>query len=67
MMTTEQLYEIIKTQQEEIDKLKENFTILKEWSDLNDYWIREMIDALTESVEKNHDLIYKFHNEDKKK
>lgn len=51
-MTTEELYEIIKQQQEELDKLKENFTALKEWSDLNDYWLREMIDALTESVDR---------------
>lgn len=52
MMTTEELYAIIQTQQEEIEKLQQNFKALKEWSDLNDYWLREMIDALTESVEK---------------
>lgn len=63
MMTTEELYVIIQTQQEEIEKLQKDFKAFKEWSDLNDYWLREMIDALTESVEKNHDLIYKFHYE----
>ena len=57
MMTTEELYAIIQTQQEEIEKLQQNFKALKEWSDLNDYWLREMIDALTESVEKNFDKI----------
>ena len=67
MMTTEELYAIIQTQQKEIEKLQQDFKALKEWSDLNDYWLREMIDALTESVEKNHDLIYKFHNETRKK
>lgn len=51
-MTTEELYEIIKQQQEEIDKLYKDFIALKEWSDLNDYWLREMIDALTESVDR---------------
>lgn len=51
-MTTEELYEIIKQQQEELDKLQKDFIALKEWSDLNDYWLREMIDALTESVDK---------------
>lgn len=51
MMTTEELYTIIRTQQEEIEKLQANFKALKEWSDLNDYWLREMIDALTESVD----------------
>lgn len=67
MMTTEELYAIIQTQQEEIKRLQQDFKALKEWSDLNDYWLREMIDALTESVEKNHDLIYKFHYEDSHK
>ena len=51
MMTIEELYEIIKKQQEEIDDLKDHLTRLKEWSDLNDYYLREMIDALTESVD----------------
>lgn len=50
-MTTQELYEIIQAQQKEIEKLQENFKNLKEWSDLNDYWLREMIDALTESVD----------------
>lgn len=50
-MTIEQLYEIILSQQEEINKLNERFQALKNWSDLNDYWLREMIDTLTESVD----------------
>lgn len=50
-MTIEQLYEIILSQQEEINKLNERFQALKDWSDLNDYWLREMIDTLTESVD----------------
>lgn len=49
-MTIEELYEIIKEQQEEINDLKCRLTRLKEWSDLNDYYLREMIDSLTESV-----------------
>lgn len=51
-MTTQELYEIIQTQQKEIEKLQKNLKNLKEWSDLNDYQLREMIDALTESVDK---------------
>lgn len=51
MMTTDELYAIIQTQQEEIEELKANFKTLKEWSDLNDYWLREMIDALTDTVD----------------
>lgn len=50
-MTAQELYEIIQTQQKEIEKLQENFKNLKEWSDLNDYWLREMIDALTDTVD----------------
>ena len=50
-MTVEQLYDIIKIQQDEINALRMEVSHLKEWSDLNDYWLREMIDALTESVD----------------
>lgn len=50
-MTTEQLYEIIAIQQSEIEKLNKDLRILKEWSDLNDHYLREMIDSLTETVD----------------
>ena len=57
-MTTEQLYDIIKIQQDEIETLKAQVAYLiadlhdlRKWSDDNDYWLREMIDALTESVD----------------
>lgn len=57
-MTTKQLYDIIKIQQDEIEALKEQISYLeadlsslRKWSDDNDYWLREMIDALTESVD----------------
>lgn len=57
-MTTEQLYDIIKVQQDEIEVLKDKISYLeadlnslRKWSDDNDYWLREMIDALTESVD----------------
>ena len=50
-MTIEQLYDFIKIQQEEIAQLRIELQYLKEISDLNDYQLREMIDALTESVD----------------
>ena len=57
-MNIEQLYEIIKIQQDEIETLKAqvahliaDLNSLSQWSDDNDYWLREMIDALTESVD----------------
>lgn len=41
---------------ERLNRLEDNFRKLKEWSDLNDYWLREMIDALTENVDKLYNI-----------
>lgn len=67
-MTTEQLYEIIKQQQKQINDLEQELLSLKKWSDDNDYFLREMIDALTDSVDDltdNHCQceVYKIRNE----
>lgn len=35
-----------------VAKLEKQFAKLKEWSDLNDYWLREMIDANTATLDK---------------
>lgn len=51
-MTIEELYEIIKEQQNKINILEKELLLLRQWSDDNDYWLREMIDALTESIDK---------------
>lgn len=51
-MTIEELYEIIKEQQSKIEDLEKELLHLRRWSDDNDYWLREMIDALTESVDR---------------
>lgn len=51
-MTIEELYEIIKEQQIKIAALEKELLLLRQWSDNNDYWLREMIDALTESVDR---------------
>lgn len=51
-MTIEELYEIIKEQQNRIEILEKELFLLREWSDDNDYWLREMINALTENVDK---------------
>ena len=58
-MTMEQLQEIIAIQQAEIEKLQQDLRILKEWSDLNDYYLREMIDALTDTVDNLNEKIKK--------
>lgn len=51
-MTIEELHEIIKAQQSKIKDLEKELLYLRKWSDDNDYWLREMIDALTDSVNK---------------
>ena len=66
-MTMEELIERVEELEKKYSILEYNYLKLREWSDDNDLWLREMIDALTESVEKNHDLIYEFHNTDKDK
>jgi hypothetical protein len=66
-MTMEELIEKVRVLEEKCATLEYHYLKLREWSDDNDLWLREMIDALTESVEKNHDLIYEFHNKDKNK
>lgn len=50
-MTIEQLYEIILAQQEQIGRLSEKIQAVRELSDLNDSWLREMIDTLTDTVD----------------
>lgn len=64
MMTIEQLYEIVLAQQEQIKKLSEKILAVKELSDANDQDLREMIDALTDSVDSimdNHCCCEKYH------
>ena len=51
-MTIEELYEIIKAQQSKIEDLEKELLYLRQWSDDNDYWLREMINSLTESVDR---------------
>ena len=55
-MTIEELYKIIKEQQNRIESLEKELLLLKQWSDDNDYWLREMIDALTENVDKLYNI-----------
>lgn len=66
-MTLEELEQKIVALEQVCANLEYKYLKLREWSDDNDLWLREMIDALTESVEKNHDLIYEFHNKNKDK
>ena len=51
-MTIEELAQKLEELQAKYDQLEYDYLRLREWSDDNDYWLREMIDALTESVDK---------------
>lgn len=46
------LEKIVEEQGRTIARLEFELDGLKKWSDLNDFWLREMIDALTDSVDK---------------
>ena len=50
--TNQELYEIIQAQQEIIDDFVLKYNSLKKEVDLNDFWLRDMIDALTDSIDK---------------
>ncbi len=50
--TNQELYEIIQAQQGIIDDLVLKYNSLKKEVDLNDFWLRDMIDALTDSIDK---------------
>lgn len=50
--TNQELYEIIQTLQGQVNDIEKRLNKLKEWSDLNDYYMQEEIDALTDTVDK---------------
>lgn len=50
-MTIEELAQKLEELQAKYIDLERKYLKLREWSDDNDYWLREMIDALTESVD----------------
>lgn len=50
--TNQELYEIIQALREDIDDIKKRLNNLKKWSDLNDYYLQEEINSLTECVDK---------------
>ena len=51
-MTMEELAQKIEELQVKYDQLEYDYLRLREWSDDNDFWLREMIDALTDCVDK---------------
>ena len=56
-MTIQELENKLNDLQAKYDQLEYDYLKLREWSDDNDYWLREMIDALTESVNQLMDIV----------
>lgn len=56
-MTIEELTQKLEELQIKYDQLEYDYLKLRQWSDDNDYWLREMIDALTESVNRLMDIM----------
>lgn len=51
-MTNEELLELIKIQEARITALEANLLSLRQWSDANDRYLEEVVNALTDSVDK---------------
>lgn len=51
-MTNEELLELIKIQETRITALEANLLSLRQWSDANDRYLEEVVNALTDSVDK---------------
>lgn len=50
--TNQELYEIIQALQVQVNDIDKRLIKLKEWSDLNDYYLQEEINSLTECVDR---------------
>ena len=50
--TIKELFEAFEYQQKQIDKLRSDYEKLKTWSNLNDQYVRELVDTLCENVDK---------------
>lgn len=51
-MTNEELLELIKIQEARITALEANLLSLRQWSDANDRYLEEVVNTLTDSVDK---------------
>lgn len=60
-MTNEELLELIKIQEARITALEASLLSLRQWSDANDRYLEEVVNALTDSVDK---LMNIDHNEE---
>ena len=65
-MTIEELAQKLEELQAKYDQLEYDYLRLREWSDDNDFWLREIIDALTDSVDDlmdNHCACAKYNKQ----
>lgn len=51
-MTVDELLALIKIQEDRINALEESLLALRKWSDINDRYLEEVVNALTDSVDK---------------
>ena len=51
-MTNEELLELIQIQEARITALEASLLSLRQWSDANDRYLEEVVNALTDSVDK---------------
>lgn len=51
-MTNEELLELIQIQEARITALEANLLSLRQWSDANDRYLEEVVNALTDNIDK---------------
>ena len=63
-ISLDQLYQIIEKQDQRIAYLQGEIDKLKNWSDLNDHYLQEMIDSNATSIDRLRTVINDLHDSD---
>ena len=63
-ISLDQLYQIIEKQDQRIAGLQSELTKLKNWSDLNDQYLQDMIDSNTGAIDRLRTVINEMHESD---
>ena len=63
-ISLDQLYQIIEKQDQRIASLQSELTKLKNWSDLNDQYLQDMIDSNTGAIDRLRTVINEMHESD---
>ena len=63
-ISLDQLYQIIEKQDQRIAYLQGELDKLKNWSDLNDHYLQEMIDSNATSIDRLRTVINDLHDSD---